>query len=160
MMNNEDALRQQLAKMQDWGEAHVDFTTTLADLPFQQQGRVPPGIAHSAWQLLEHMRIALRDILEFSRGSQHTSPKWPEGYWPATVAPPDDKAWKRSVDSFLDDLEEMRKLIADPARDLFQPLAHGTGQTLLREALLAADHNAYHLGQLVLVRKALDAWPE
>ena len=159
-MNNEEALRQQLAKVLDWGEAHVGFKTALADLPFEQQGRVPPGTPFSAWQLLEHLRIALWDILEFSRASQHTSPKWPEGYWPATVAPPDDKAWQRSVDRFLADLEEMRKLIADPARDLFQPLAHGTGQTLLREALLAADHNAYHLGQLVLVRKALDAWPE
>lgn len=159
-MNNEDALRQHLAKMLDWGEAHADLKTSLAGMPFEVQGRVPDGLPHSAWQLLEHMRIALRDILEFSRGSEHKSPKWPEGYWPATVAPPDDKAWKRSTDSFLEDLEGMRKLIADPARDLFQPLAHGEGQTLLRETLLAADHNAYHLGQLVLVRKALKAWPE
>jgi len=159
-MKNEDALRQQLAKMLDWGEAHVDFEKALGHMPFKEQGRVAPGLPHSAWQLLEHLRIALRDILEFSLGSQHTSPKWPEGYWPATVAPPDDHAWKHSVNSFLGDLEGMRKLITDPASDLFQPLAHGTGQTLLREALLAADHNAYHLGQLVLVRKALDAWPE
>ena len=159
-MKNEEALRQQLANMLDWGEAHVDFEKALSHMPFKQQGRVPPGLPHSAWQLLEHMRIALWDILEFTRGSQHTSPKWPDGYWPATVAPPDDKAWKRSVDSFLGDLEGMRRLITDPASDLFQPLAHGTGQTLLREALLAADHNAYHLGQLVLVRKALAAWPE
>jgi hypothetical protein len=146
--------------MLDCGEAHVDFKTALADLPLAQQGQVPTGIPYSAWQLLEHMRIALWDILEFTRGSQHTSPKWPEGYWPATVAPPDDQAWKHSVDQFLADLEGIRKLIANPACDLFQPLAHGTGQTLLREALLAADHNAYHLGQLVLVRKALGAWPE
>ena len=159
-MNNEKTLRQQLAKMLDWGEAHVDFNTALADLPFEQQGRQPAGVPYSAWQLLEHMRIALWDIVEFTCGSQHTSPKWPEGYWPASVAPPDDEAWKHSVASFLADLEGMRKLIADPARDLFQPLANGTGQTLLREALLAADHNAYHLGQLVLVRKALGAWPE
>ncbi len=159
-MKNEEALRQQLAKMIDWGEAHVDFEKALSHMPFKEQGRVPPGLPHSAWQLLEHLRIALRDILEFSIGSQHTSPKWPEGYWPATVAPPDDHAWKQSVNSFLGDLEGMRRLITDPASDLFQPLAHGTGQTLLREALLAADHNAYHLGQLVLVRKALDAWPE
>jgi hypothetical protein len=157
-MNNEKLLRQQLAKMLDWGEAHVDFQTVLDDLPFELQGRVPDGMPHSAWQLLEHMRIASWDIVEFSRGAQHKSPKWPEGYWPATVAPPDNKAWKRSVDSFLDDLEGMRKLISDPKRDLFEPLAHGSGQTLLREALLAADHNAYHLGQLVLVRKALGAW--
>src|SRR5271157_5636507 len=154
-MDNEEALRQQVAKVLDWGEAHVDFERALEDLAFDQQGRVPAGLPYSAWQLLEHMRIALWDILEFTRGSERTSPKWPEGYWPATVAPPDDKAWKHSVDSFQGDLEGMRKLIADPARDLFQPLAHGTGQTLLREALLAADHNAYHLGQLVLVRKAV-----
>jgi hypothetical protein len=159
-MKNEEALRQQVAKMLDWGEAHVDFDKALSHMPFKEQGRLAPGLPYSAWQLLEHMRIALWDILEFSLGSQHKSPKWPEGYWPATVAPPDDKAWKQSVDSFLGDLEGMRKLIIDPASDLFQPLAHGTGQTLLREALLVADHNAYHLGQLVLVRKALSAWPE
>jgi len=159
-MKNEEALRQQLAKMLDWGEAHVDFEKALSHMPFKHQGHLPPGAPYSAWQLLEHMRIALWDILEFSLGSQHTSPKWPEGYWPATVAPPGDKAWQQSVNSFLGDLEGLRKLITDPASDLFQPLAHGTGQTLLREALLVADHNAYHLGQLVLVRKALDAWPE
>ncbi len=159
-MTNEQLLREQLARIFDWGEAHVDLKTALSDLPYQLQGRVPQGMPHSAWQLLEHMRIAFWDILEFSRGSEHESPKWPEGYWPATVAPPDDKAWSKSVTSFQKDLAKMRKLIADPSRDLFQPLAHGTGQTLLREALLVADHNAYHLGQLVLVRQALNAWPQ
>jgi hypothetical protein len=159
-MTNDQVFRQQLASLLDWSEAHVDFRTALADLPFELQGRTPDGVPHSAWQLLEHLRLALWDILEFSRGPQHKSPKWPEGYWPATIAPPDDKAWQHSANSFLDDLEGMRKLVADPARDLFQSLAHGSGQTLLREVLLAADHNAYHLGQLVLVRKALGAWPE
>src|SRR6516225_2749630 len=153
-MDNEPLLRQQLATMLDWGEAHVDFKTALGKVPFELQGRVPAGLPHSAWQLLEHLRIALWDILEFSRGTKHKSPKWPEGYWPATVSPPNDNAWMHSADSFLEDLEGMRRLVTDPARHLFQPLAHGTGQTLLREVLLAADHNAYHLGQLVLVRKA------
>ena len=160
MTNNEKLLRQQLAKVLDWSEAHTDFATALKDMPFDLQGEVPKGLPHSPWQLLEHLRIALHDIVEFSRGSKHKSPPWPAGYWPATVAPPDEKAWKRSAASFMEHLEEMRALVADPSRELFKPLPHGSGQTLLREVLLAADHNAYHLGQLVLVRQALNAWPE
>jgi hypothetical protein len=113
---------------------------------------------HSAWQLLEHIRIALWDILEFSRDAKHKSPKWPEAYWPKAAAPPNDKAWDESVTSILKRQQELRDLVEDPSHDLFKPLPHGDGQTLLREVLLAADHGAYHLGQLVLVRKALGAW--
>ena len=159
-MSHDEILRQQLAKVLDWNEAHADFRAAVNDFPATMRGRVPEGFPHSAWQLLEHLRLALWDILEFSRDARHKSPKWPEGYWPATVAPPSDKAWDSSVDSVLKHLEALRKLVTDPTRDLFAPLPHGTGQTLLREALLAADHNAYHLGQLVLVRKALGAWHE
>lgn len=159
-MHNEKQLREQLAKMLDWGEAHVDFNTALAEMPFELQGRVPDSLEHSAWQLLEHLRIALWDIVEFSRGSEHKSPKWPEGYWPARKAPADGKAWNRSANAFLGHVEELRRLVLDPAQDLLARLPHGSGQTLLREVLLAADHNAYHLGQLVTVRKALKAWPE
>jgi hypothetical protein len=110
--------------------------------------------------LLEHIRLALADILEFSRDARHKSPPWPDGYWPKTAAPPSDGAWDKSIKAVEEHVEAMRKLVADPSHDLFAPLPHGTGQTLLREVLLAADHNAYHLGQLVLVRRALGAWPE
>jgi DinB superfamily len=158
-MEHDKLLRQQLAKMIDWNEAHADLTTTLDGFPAKLRGRVPEGFPHSAWQLLEHIRLALWDIVEFSRDAKHISPKWPEGYWPETVAPPSDKAWESTVNAILNAQEELRRLVNDPSQDLFKRLPHGDGQTLLREVLLAADHGAYHLGQLVLVRRALGAWP-
>ena len=158
-MEHDKLLRQQLAKLIDWNEAHADLSAAVHDFPSKLRGQAPDGLPHSAWQLLEHIRIALWDILEFSRDAKHKSPKWPEGYWPEPVAPPSDKAWDESVKAILNTQEELRKLVKDPSRDLFKPFPHGDGQTLLREVLLAADHNAYHLGQLVLVRKALGAWP-
>jgi uncharacterized damage-inducible protein DinB len=158
-MDHDKLLRQQLAKMIDWNEAHADLSTTLDGLPTRLRGQVPDGLPHSAWQLLEHIRIALWDILEFTRDAKHKSPKWPEDYWPKSVAPPSDKAWDESVKTILNTQEELRKLVQDPSQDLFKPLPHGDGQTLLRELLLAADHGAYHLGQLVLVRRALGTWP-
>jgi hypothetical protein len=158
-MEHDKLLRQQLAKLIDWNEAHADLSATVDGFPGKLRGQVPERFPHSAWQLLEHIRIALWDILEFSRDAKHKSPKWPEEYWPKTAAPPTDKAWDESVKAILNTQEELRKLVKDPSRDLFKPFPHGDGQTLLREVLLAADHNAYHLGQLVLVRKALGAWP-
>jgi hypothetical protein len=157
-MDTEKQLREQLAHFIDWHEAHTDFATAVDDFPAELRGRVPEGLPHSAWQLLEHMRIALWDIVEFCRERGHKSPPWPEGYWPKHAAPPSDEAWGKSVKSVRDHLESLRKLIKDPKQDLFAPLPGGSGQTLLREALLAADHNAYHLGQLLLVRRALGAW--
>jgi hypothetical protein len=157
-MDSDKQLREQLAKVLDWGEAHADLTAAVEDFPAELRGKVPDGLQHSAWQLLEHMRIALWDIVEFCRNPRHKSPPWPEGYWPKTAAPPNEQAWDRSVESVRDETESMRKLITDPKHDLLAPLPGGSGQTLLREVLLIADHNAYHLGQLVLVRKALGAW--
>ena len=136
----------------------MDFDQAIADLPANLRGTKPHGSPHSAWELLEHLRIAQRDMLEFSRNAKHVSPKWPAGYWPASVAPPDEAAWNRSVEGFNDDLAAMRKLVADPASDLYTPFAHGEGQTLLREALQLADHNAYHIGELVSLRRVLGAW--
>lgn len=155
---NEKALREQLAKLLNGGEAHANWRGVLADMPENLQGVKPEGAPHTPWQLLEHMRIAQWDILEFSRNPKHVSPQFPAGYWPATEGPPDSAAWQKSVDSFGRDLAEMRKLVADSKIYLFERIAHGEGQTILREALLAADHNAYHLGQMVLVRKILGAW--
>ena len=120
----------------------------------------PEGAPHSAWQLLEHLRLAQSDILEFSRDPRHVSPKWPEGYWPQDPAPPNEKAWDESLAAFRRDNQALRDLVADPKSDLYTPFPWGKGQTLLREALLAADHNSYHLGQLVLVRRLLGAWKE
>ena len=157
-MDKDHVLRQQLAKFLDWHEGHADFHAAVDDFPVELRGLTPEGMPYSAWQLLEHIGIALWDIVEFSRGGKHKSPPWPEGYWPKTAAPPREEDWDASVHAVLKHLEAMRKLVSDPARDLFAPIPNGTGQTLLREVLLVADHNAYHIGQLVLVRKALGAW--
>lgn len=155
MSNESNTLRQQLVDAMRGYQAHIDFDAALKDFPVSQAGAKPDGVPHSAWQLLEHMRIAQEDILEFSRDARHASPSWPEGYWPSTQAPPDEKAWRKSVEAFRKSGLEMQELIENPAQELLQPLEHGKGQTLLREALLIANHNSYHLGQLVLLKKML-----
>src|SRR5271169_4932005 len=141
-MSQNEILRQQLTKVSDWNEAHADFHAAVDDFPAKLRGLVPPGLPYSAWQLLEHIRLALWDILEFSRDARHKSPAWPEGYWPKTAEPPSPDAWEKSVKAVDEQVAAMRELVTDPSRDLFARLPHGTGQTLLREALLAADHNA------------------
>jgi len=157
-MTNEQQIRQQIAKLLDWGDAHADFRTAVEDFPDDLRGEVPSGFSRSAWELLEHMRIALWDIVEFTKDARHKSPPWPDGYWPPLRTPPQEEAWQQSVRSFVDLVEEMRGLILDRRRPLLEPLPRGQGQTLMREALLVADHNSYHLGQLVQLRKALKAW--
>jgi hypothetical protein len=157
-MGTDKLLRQHVVKLLTGGEAHANFDTAIENLPAGLRGKRPPGAEHSPWELLEHLRIAQRDILEFSRDAKHKSPKWPEGYWPAKAAPPDEDAWEKSVRAFRSDLKEMCDLAADEKTDLFAPIPHGDGQTILREALLTADHNSYHLGELVLVRRLLGAW--
>ena len=152
------ALRQHLLDLLRGGNAHLNFEEALAALPAQLRGAKPPGLPYSPWRLLEHMRIAQWDILEFSRNAAHVSPEFPAGYWPETDAPPDDKAWQKSIRKFRADLKAMQDLVEDPATDLFAPIPHGEGQTILRETLLLADHNSYHLGQLVTVRRLLGAW--
>jgi len=155
-MKTNDPLRGHLANLLTKAEAHLDLESELKDFPRELRGRKPPGGPHTPWQLLEHIRIAQWDILEFSRDARHKSPKWPEGYWPKTEAPPDDKAWDKSVAQVLADLKSMCDLARDPDSDLFAKIPHADGQTLLREALLVADHNSYHLGQLVMVRRILE----
>ncbi|MHB8755144.1 MAG: DinB family protein [Candidatus Acidiferrales bacterium] len=157
---NDKALREHLAKLLGGGQAYADVHHIIAELPEAQRGVKPAGAPHTAWQLLEHLRIAQWDILEFSRDAKHVSPQFPEGYWPVSEAPPNAKAWDKSVAAVEQDLAEIRKLVSNPKTDLFAPIAHGKGQTVLREALLIADHNAYHLGQMVLLRRLLGAWAE
>jgi hypothetical protein len=153
--NESDSLRKMLVDAMRGHQSHLDFDAALKGFPAEARGVKPPGAPHTAWQLLEHMRIAQRDILDFSRDPNHKSPQWPEGYWPLTDAPPDDTAWEASVRAFQNDAREFNKLVQNPAQDLFKPFAHGDGQTLLREALLTATHNSYHLGQLVFLKKML-----
>ena len=157
---NEKSLREQLARYLAWHDAHLDWPEALADFPARLRGVRPKGAAHSAWELLEHARLAQWDILEFSRNPKHVSPEFPAGYWPKSPAPPSPAAWGKSVKAFLRDRKQMQKLIANRNTNFFLPIPHGSGQTLLREALLLADHNSYHLGQLVLLRRLLGALPE
>lgn len=154
---DDKALRDAIGKVLNQSEAHVDWKEALEEVPVKMRGVRPPGSPHSLWELLEHARIAQWDILEFSRDPKHVSPDFPSGYWPESAAPPSEAAWDKSVKDFLHDMESMRKLFAD-AKDLLAPIPHGSGQTILREALLAADHNAYHLGQFVLLRRLLGNW--
>ncbi|MBI3693386.1 MAG: DinB family protein [Acidobacteria bacterium] len=153
------ALRKHLLYLLRGGGAHLSFEQAIASLPAKLRGAKAPGAAHTAWQIVEHMRIAQWDILEFSRNPKHVSPTFPEGYWPPTAAPPGKTAWAKSVAAFRADLKAMQKLVQNRATNLFAAIPHGDGQTILREALLVADHNAYHLGELVLLRRLLGAWP-
>jgi hypothetical protein len=152
-------VRDHLLELLRGGHAHLTFEEATANLPPELRGARVPGVPHTPWRLVEHMRIAQWDILEFSRNPRHVSPDFPQGYWPEGDAPPDARAWDQSLAAFRADLQAMQDLVADPATDLFARIPHGTGQTVLREAMLVADHNAYHLGQLVLLRRALGAWP-
>jgi DinB superfamily len=155
VMDTDKALREHLLYLLGGGGAHVDFETVMRDFPIESINRKAANMPYSPWQVLEHMRIAQWDILEFSRDAGHVSPEWPKGYWPAEEAVADEAEWNRSVEAFRADLKAMERLVADTSTDLFAPIAHGEGQTILREALLVADHNAYHLGVLVTLKRLL-----
>ena len=157
-MADEKALRQHLVKLLKGGEAHAVFEDGIKDFPAALRGKTPQGAEHSAWQLLEHLRIAQWDILDFSTNPKYKEREWPGEYWPETQAPPDAKAWDKSVSAYHKDLKAMCALVEDEKTDLFAPIPHGSGQTILREAMLVADHNAYHLGQIVLLRRLLGGW--
>jgi hypothetical protein len=158
--NKDKALREQVIYLLQGGGAHIKFDEVVADIPLKVRGQKPAGLPHSPWMLLEHLRIAQRDILEFSRSAKHVSPQWPEGYWPRTDTPAGPAAWNESVKNFRRDLKVMEDLVKNPKTDLFVRIPWGDGQTILREALLLADHNAYHLGQMLDARRLLGAWPE
>jgi hypothetical protein len=157
---NDQELREHVLYLLQGGGAHIDFDAAVADLPPELRGARPPSVPHTPWRLVEHMRLAQWDILEFCRNPQHRSPEFPEGYWPAGDAPPSAAAWEESLQRFRADHQAAEDLVADANVDLFAPIPHGDGQTILREALLVADHNAYHIGQLIIVRRALGAWTE
>jgi hypothetical protein len=159
-MADDSALRQHVVALLKGGGAHADFDKAVAGLPVALRGKRTRGVPFTPWQLLEHLRIAQWDILEFSRDAKHVSPDWPEGYWPKGGAPATAKAWNNSVADFRRDLSAMQKLVSDPETDLLARIPHGDGQTVLREALLVADHNSYHIGQLILLRRLLGAWKD
>ncbi len=157
-MKNDDAVRNHVLYLLRGGGAHVGFDEVTADFPADLRGKVLTGIPYTGWDLLEHLRIAQWDILEFSRNPKHRSPDFPDGYWPQNKAPSNQEEWEISIDSFRADSLAMQKLVEDKNNDLFTPFPHGNGQTLLREALLVADHNAYHYGQMVVLRRLLGCW--
>ena len=149
------SLRDHLLYLLREGGAHVSFDDAIGDWPVQLAGVKVANFPHTAWMLLEHLRLAQWDILEFTRNPKHVSPKWPEGYWPASEAPPSEKAWQASRAGFKKDLRTIEQLVDSKKTDLYAKIPWGDGQTILREALLVADHNAYHLGQLVMLRKSI-----
>ena len=151
-------MRKQLAESLDWGHAHVDFDRAVDGLPPELRGRRVHGLPHSAWEIVEHLRIAQHDMLDFARNPKYREMKWPDDYWPPTPAPPDEAAWEASVAAFKRDRAEMARLTVDPAIDLEARIPHGSGQTYLREVLLVLDHNAYHVAELVVLRRLLGAW--
>jgi hypothetical protein len=153
-MNDQSALREHLIELLDGKSAHIDLESALDDFPLDRINEKPDGSPHTAWQLLEHIRIAQWDILDFCRNGNYKEMKWPDDYWPKEDGTAD--SWKKSVKETLSDLREMRDLVADNKTDLFAKIPHGSGQTILREALLVADHNAYHLGQLVLLKRMFE----
>jgi uncharacterized damage-inducible protein DinB len=154
-----DRYRETVARLLDWGEAHAGFDRATSGIPPELCGVQPEGLPYSPWQLLEHLRLAQRDILDFCRDPDYTQPEWPDDYWPPTPAPPSADEWERSVEAFRGDRDTLRRLASDPDLDLAAEIPHGEGQTYLRELLLVADHNAYHLGELVVVRRLLGIWP-
>lgn len=159
MPADDQSLRDQLVEALRKGNAHVDLFTALKDFPEKLYGRKPEGCPHSAWQMLEHIRFTINDLLNFSTNPKYTAPKWPNAYWPKEAAPK-DAAWKTSIKALKADMDDFEKLIQNPESNLYARIPWGEGQTLLREVLLAIDHNGYHVGQLVLLRKQLGAWKE
>jgi hypothetical protein len=153
-------LRQQVAYLLKGGGAHVQFNDAIDRLPANKRGAFAAGLPHTAWQLVEHMRLAQWDLLEFSRNPKHVSPEFPEGYWPNTPSPKSNNDWDRAVRDFKKNLREMIRMVQNPRSDHFSPIKHGQGQNILREALILADHNSYHIGQLICLRRALHTWPE
>lgn len=158
--SHQEPLVKQLLALLEGGQAHATFEDAVADFPEHLRGVMPENLPYSAWQLLEHLRIAQRDILEFSDppegGYQHR--KWPDSYWPVSPEPPSPESWDKTVDAIEADAETFNQLLTDPDADLYAPFAWGQGQNLLREALLIADHNAYHVGELVMLRRFLGCW--
>ena len=157
-LNDASSLREHLVKLLEWGDAHADFNAVIGKIAAEFQGRRPSGLPYSLWQLLEHIRLTQSDILNFCRNPNYKAPKWPDEYWPQGDAPPDPESWQKSVDAYLAERREFRDLLTDSNLNLFDRIPHGEGQTYLREALLLADHTAYHLGEIIAVRRLLGIW--
>lgn len=157
-MKNDKVLRQHLLNALKGDGAHADFATAVNNVPADLRGKRPNGAEHSAWEVLEHLRIAQWDILEYIKDAKHASPEFPSGYWPAAPAPPDEKAWDKSVKCFQKDFEAAIQMASNEGTDLLAPLHGDPEQTIFRKLLMLADHNSYHLGEMVLLRRVLGGW--
>lgn len=157
-MENDKITRKHITDLLTKGNAHATLDDALKDLPADLRGVVPDGLPYSIWQLTEHIRIAQWDILEFTKDQKHRSPKWPDEYWPKEAEPANDAAWERTTGQIKSDLKEFIAILNDPNNSLYDPLPEGDGQTLLREALLIADHTAYHTSEIIMIRRLLGAW--
>jgi uncharacterized damage-inducible protein DinB len=157
-MADDKALRAQLVKLLDFEEAHVGFDRAVQGIPPRMRGQLPQGAEHSLWQLLEHLRIAQADILEFCRTARYKPKQWPDDYWPKTLGPRKAADWNAAIAGYRRDRKALQQLAANPKIALLAAIPHGTGQTYLREILLVADHNAYHIGQIVALRRRLGIW--
>ena len=158
MVADLEGVREQIAAALAWGDAHADFDAAVADLPGELRGRVPEGLPYSPWQLVEHLRLAQADILEFCRNPDYKELAWPDDYWPHNPEPPSATAWNDSLAGFRRDREALQALARDRGTDLLARIPHGSGQTYLRELLLVLDHTSYHVGQIIAVRRLLGAW--
>lgn len=158
-MKSEALLREQLVALLDWKDAHATFDRSVEGVPLEDRGKVPDGATHSLWQIVEHLRLAQKDILDFCVNPAYEEPDWPDDYWPLNPVPPSDEAWDAAILAYREDRVRVMELAKDTSLDLFTRIPHGTGQTYLREILLVADHNAYHIGQIVLLRRLLGNWP-
>jgi hypothetical protein len=158
MSTSEAAVRDHLARVLGWEDAHATFDAAVADLREDLRGRRPEGVPYSPWQLVEHLRITQHDLLEFCRNADYRELDWPDDYWPKTADPPSSAAWDESSRRYREDRAALQALARDPSVDLTARIPHGTGQTYLRELLLAIDHAAYHVGELIVVRRLLGAW--
>jgi uncharacterized damage-inducible protein DinB len=157
-MSAEAHLRELLGRLLAWEDAHVGFDRAMADIPVSARSAVPAGLPHSLWQLLDHLRRTQHDILDFCVNPQYEELQWPADYWPRSAVPPAAAAWDESIRQFQDDRSALQRLAADTAIDVTATIPHGSGQTYARELVLAADHAAYHIGQIILVRRALGIW--
>ncbi len=157
--SSSSGIRALLARALDWGETHADFDRAVEGIPADARGRRADGLPHSPWEILEHLRIAQEDILDFSRNPGYSGRKWPDDYWPPSAAPPSSAAWEASVAAFRRDRLAVKRLAKNARLDLMAKIPHGSGQTYLREILLVLDHNAYHVAELVTLRRLLGAWP-
>lgn len=157
-MNNDTVVRQQLLALLRGGNAHLDFEQAVAAFPLEYINTTPPNGSYTPWHLLEHLRLAQVDILEFIRNPDHVSPDWPEGYWPAPTEQADAARWQQTLDQFRADAQALQTMVADPATDLYAPLPHAPGYNILREILVVADHNAYHIGEFAILREVMGTW--